>query len=301
LRTLTEIQIRDPFVLPIRGRSEYFLFGSTDKNVWHGPGVGFDAYRSSDLVNWNGPIPAFRPLVDFWGKTQFWAPEVHEYRGKYYMFATFKAHNHCRGTQILCATEPQGPYHRWSDGPVTPRDWESLDGTLHLDGRGQPWMIFCHEWAQIGDGTMNAIRLSSDLRSAVGEPIRLFSASHSPWVRPIKRTGAQKVPGGSFVTDGPFLHRTTGRTLLMLWSSFGDHGYAMGIARSSSGAILGPWTHDPKPLWNRDGGHGMIFRDLSGRLHITLHQPNETPNERAAFFPLEESGDQLRIGQGPPP
>lgn len=104
---LSEIQIRDPFVLPVRARGEYFLFGSTDKNVWNGPGVGFDCYRSRDLKNWDGPIPAFRPRKDFWGTTQFWAPEVHEFNGRYFMFATFKTDGHCRGTQILAANAPE--------------------------------------------------------------------------------------------------------------------------------------------------------------------------------------------------
>jgi hypothetical protein len=36
---LSEIPIRDPFVLPMRESGEYFLFGSTDKNNWNGPGV----------------------------------------------------------------------------------------------------------------------------------------------------------------------------------------------------------------------------------------------------------------------
>jgi hypothetical protein len=35
---LCDIQIRDPFVLPAPSLGEYFLFGTTDKNPWSGPG-----------------------------------------------------------------------------------------------------------------------------------------------------------------------------------------------------------------------------------------------------------------------
>jgi hypothetical protein len=42
------------------------LFGSTDPNVWSGPGIGFDCYRSVDLVEWEGPVAAFRPPSGFW-------------------------------------------------------------------------------------------------------------------------------------------------------------------------------------------------------------------------------------------
>src|SRR5690606_39189919 len=80
---LDEIQIRDPFVLDDDGR--YWLFGSTDANIWDGPATGFDTYWSLDLEEWHGPVPAFRPHPDFWSHTQYWAPEVHRYRGAYYM------------------------------------------------------------------------------------------------------------------------------------------------------------------------------------------------------------------------
>ena len=287
---LSDIQIRDPFVLPVEATGDYYLYGSTDRNVWKGPGTGFDCYRSRDLAAWEGPIAAFRPPARFWATTQFWAPEVHAYRGRYYMFASFKAEGVCRGTQILAADKPEGPYVPWSDGPVTPRDWECLDGTLHVDETGAPWMVFCHEWVQVGDGTMEMIRLSEDLRCAQGQPELLFRGSSAPWVRPIGKTEA-----GPFVTDGPFLHRTGDGTLLMLWSSQGAKGYAMGLARSSSGTVRGPWVQEPEPLWANDGGHGMIFRAFDGQLYLTLHQPNKTPHERTVLRKLESRGDQLRL------
>ena len=37
---------------------------------------------------------------------------------------------------------------------VTPDGWQSLDGTLYVDRSGKPWMVFCHEWLQVGDGQM---------------------------------------------------------------------------------------------------------------------------------------------------
>jgi beta-xylosidase len=300
---LSEIQIRDPFVLPVKERGEYFLFGSTDKNVWNGPGVGFDCYRSRDLENWDGPTPAFRPPKGFWGTTQFWAAEVHEFQGGFFMFATFKADGHVRATQIFRADNPEGPYAIWSEKPVTPANWFCLDGTLHVANDGTPWMVFCREWVEISDGAMVAIRLSNDLRRAIGEPTTLFSASDAPWVRAIERPKKKQTfnamsPDGdkeSFVTDGPFLHRTRDGALLMLWSSFGEKGYAMGVARSKSGNVLGPWTHEPEPLWKENGGHGMIFRAFDGELFLTLHHPNDTPNERAVFHRLIETADSVRL------
>ncbi|WP_159699038.1 glycoside hydrolase family 43 protein [Arthrobacter sp. 18067] len=290
---LDQIQIRDPFVLTQQSSGCYLLFGSTDKNIWSGPATGFDCYRSSDLATWEGPLPAFRPSPEFWSHEQYWAPEVHQYQGRYFMFATFTAPGRFRGTQVLSAAAPEGPYEPWSDGPVTPGDWECLDGTLHVDDAGTPWMVFCHEWKQVHDGAMMAQRLSPDLRTAEGVPVFLFSASEAPWSRALDVPSVQDSEFPVHVTDGPFLFRLSSGKLIMLWSSFGDHGYAMGIARSESGTVLGPWTQEPEPLWSTDGGHGMIGRALDGSLFLTLHQPNKSPHERAAFFPLIEGEDTV--------
>lgn len=291
-----EITIRDPYIYTDKEKGSYYLFGTTDQNCWSGPGVGFDCYRSTDLTEWEGPIPAFRPEPGFWATTQFWAPEMHAYQGRYYLFATFKAEQAYRGTQILVADQPEGPYRPWSDGPVTPPDWECLDGTLHVDEEGQPWMVFCHEWVQIDNGAMYAMPLTADLRERAGRPVFLFNASEAPWVvRPAwPEKGAQhQFP--TYVTDGPFLHRTKDGVLLMLWSSLGEEGYAMGIARSESGQVKGPWVQEPEPLWSKDGGHGMIFRTLGDELMLTLHQPNTPGQEHPRFFALVDEGDGLRL------
>lgn len=290
---LDDIQIRDPFVLRVPGDGRYWLFGSTDENIWSGPAIGFDTYWSTDLEEWNGPVEAFRPAADFWSHTQYWAPEVHAHAGEYFMFATFTAEDHRRGTQILRADGPEGPYLPWSDGPVTPHEWECLDGTLHVED-DIAYLIFCHEWKDIGDGEIHAVRLADDLRTAIGEPTLLFRASEAPWARSIPRPEFPKV----FVTDGPSMHRTADGRLLMLWSSFGESGYAMGVASSASGTIHGPWTQSADALWPADGGHGMIFSDADGQLFLTLHSPNRTPDERARFFPLDETAEGLRLRPG---
>lgn len=150
------LQIRDPFVLPLAGQRQgeglYYLYGSTDSNIW-GKGTGFNAYTGKDLEHWEGPFPVFRPGTDFYAERNFWAPEVYEYGGSYLMFATFRRKdNDLLGTAVLISQHPLGPFLPHSEGPVTPADWSSLDGTLHLDHQGQPWMVFCHEWQQTGDG-----------------------------------------------------------------------------------------------------------------------------------------------------
>ena len=291
-----DIQIRDPFVYVDHDEKTYYLFGTTDENCWRGPGQGFNCYRSKDLQEWDGPIAAFRPTNDFWGKENFWAPEVHQFNNRFYMFATFKADKRYRATQILVSEAVSGPYAPLNDGPITPANWQCLDGTLHVDDNGDPWIVFCHEWVQIHNGSVCAMRLSPDLKEAAERPYFLFNASEAPWVR----ESGWPEPGAkyhfpTYVTDGPFLHRTADGTLLMLWSSLGAQGYAMGVSRSASGHILGPWHHEPDAIWAKDGGHGMIFQTLTGQLMLTFHMPNKTPDERAVFVAIEERNGRIQL------
>ncbi|HEX2908269.1 MAG TPA: glycoside hydrolase family 43 protein [Phototrophicaceae bacterium] len=288
--TNNAIHIRDPFVLPILAEQHYYLYGTTGPESWTNLASGFDYYTSPDLQNWAGPFPAFRPPAGFWADRNFWAPEVHGYRGRYYLFASFKAEGVCRGTQILAADSPQGPFLPISAGPATPRDWECLDGTFFVDAHNDPWIIFCHEWVQVGDGEICALRLSADLTAAVGQPYQLFRASAAPWAQEINSKNRK-----GYVTDGPSLHRLANGELLMLWSSFGMGGYTVGIARSVSGEIFGPWQQVPEPLYAGDGGHCMVFRGFDGQLWLALHRPNQSPDERPQFIPLREQGSGLEI------
>jgi arabinan endo-1,5-alpha-L-arabinosidase len=285
-----DIHIRDPFVLPIMTEKQYYLYGTTGSEAWTNSAQGIDYYTSANLQDWEGPFPAFRPPTGFWADRNFWAPEVHAYRGRYYMFITFKAEGVCRGTQILAADSPQGPFLPISDRPVTPRDWECLDGTLFVDANDQPWIVFCHEWVQVGDGEVCALRLSDDLKSAVGEPHLLFHASEAAWAQEINSKGRK-----GFVTDGPWLHRLINGELIMLWSSFGTGGYTVGAAKSASGEIFGSWEQLPEPLYAGDGGHCMVFRTFEGQLLLAYHRPNPSPDERPYFVSVQEKGSALEI------
>lgn len=277
---LSEIHIRDPFILPDHGT--YYLYGTRGPTCW-GEADGFDVYTSADLSDWSGPYPVFTRPDGFWADRNFWAPEVHVYHGRYFMLASFKSSCQCRGTQILAADSPMGPFSPHSDGPVTPGDWECLDGTLYVEN-GKPYMVFCHEWLQVKDGEMCAIPLRDDLRAAEGEPVVLFRASQPDWA---------DRDAENYVTDGPFLHRTSTGELLMFWSSSRGGVYCQTISRSSDGTLFGQWRHDPKLLIDCDGGHGMVFRTFDGRLLFTCHQPNQHPLERPQLFDLAERDKSL--------
>ena len=280
---LNEINLRDPFILADNGR--YYLYG-TRGSVKFGEAYGFDVYVSDNLENWSEPKEIFTASPDFWATENFWAPEVHKYRGKYYMLASFKSETACRGTQILVSDTPDGKFVPLTDKPITPDEWECLDGTLYIDKSGKPYMVFCHEWTQVKDGEMCAIALSDDLKTAVGKPFLLFRASEPLWAEKIK---------DNWVTDGPFMYRTGNGELLMIWSSGTNKAYVEAVSYSDNGEITGNWKHFDKLLFDENGGHGMIFKSFEGQKYFVYHYPNIPSEERPVLRKIRENGDTLEI------
>ena len=272
---LSEINLRDPFILPYEG--VYYMYGT---RCWHSPQLGFDVYTSTDLENWSEPKSIFEVTPDFWGTRDGWAPEVHYYNNKFYLFASFTSDETCRGTAILISDRPDGPFTPHSDGAVTPKNWECLDGTLYVDNDSTPYMVFCHEWVQIQNGTVCAIQLTPDLKASVGDPIELWKANDAPWVHHVKGEG-------DFVTDGPFFFKKDDKPAF-IWSSFDKNGYVEALATTESGTLQGPWSVDYEPLLaDHDGGHGMLFTTFDGQRKFICHQPNKTPLERPAIYDFE--------------
>ena len=301
--TLKDIYIRDPFIVPVAEEGVYYMYASsptTENGVTYG---GMVAYKSKDLKTWTGPVRVFDVPRDNWITGTVWAPEVHSYNGKYYLFATLNsdiiwkapeqghpAFTH-RATQVFWSERPEGPFQAFDEKvPHTPMGQMCLDGTLWVEN-GIPYMIYCHEWVEMMDGTMELVQLKDDLSGTVGHPIRLFCASAAEWSTGSARTDGKR----TYVTDGCFLYRTKTGKLLMIWSSFKNGDYAIGIAESATGKVIGPWRQQKEPLFEKDGGHGMIFKTFEGELRLVLHSPNGGGLERAHLFEIEDCGDTLKL------
>lgn len=275
---LNEIHIRDPYVLKENGK--YYLYGTEGENAWWGKAIGFFAYVSDDMIDFERKC-VFLPNENFWADENYWAPEVHKIDGKFYMFASFFKEGQLRRSQILVCDTPDGTFIPLKE-PLTPEHLQCLDATYFCDN-GEKYAVFCHEWLQCKDGEMCLAKLNDNLE--ICSPIKvLFRASEAPWT--------EGFDGGNYVTDGPFIYKMNSGKLLMLWSSHSPTGYAMGMATADT--MEGPWTHVEKPLISSDGGHGMIFKD-NDKLFLTYHMPNETPLERPYFVEIEEHNDSLRI------
>ena len=295
---LDSIQLSDPFVLADSATGMYYMTG-TGGLLW----------KSADLERWTGPFRVIEHDPQSWMGSQpmVWAAELHAYNGKYYNFATFTNRNvnidtvkgnviERRASHVLLSDRPDGPYRPMADETYLPAEKPTLDGTFWVDRDGKPYMIYCHEWLQNWNGTMEKIELKPDLSGSVGEGKILFLASDSPWSKERDEEG-NVVPNK--VTDGPFLFRTQTGKLGMLWTSWVFDVYTQGVAYSESGTLDGPWIQEEEPITPPNHGHGMLFRTFDGKLLMAAHSHRADENGRfiriPRLFEVDDSGDKLVI------
>ncbi len=289
-----DIRTRDPFILA--KDSVYYLYsaiGSKD-------GKSIVAYRSYDLEEWEEPVDIYRLSTDTWKEAELWAPEVHEYRGRYYLFLSIKGKNGLRGTEISVADTPMGPFLPIADRAATPLDQSCIDGTLFVDG-DTPYIVYSHDWpdhfvpekgAYVGQ--IYAVALSEDLTTSVGEPFCLFESTDCPYSAkapsPTHWEGEDVLRYGS---DAPFLNRLSDGRLFLTWSPFPGNNYV--VLGAVADDIHGPWTHLPEPLFDGNGGHAMFFTAFDGVRKMCIHCPERPMEERMKIMNVTEREGRLTV------
>lgn len=296
---LGDINLSDPFICADETEKTYYMYGSGGNGT-------VMARASKDLKMWTERFVVYRFPAEHWAgdRAPSWAAEVHKYKGKYYLFTTSDDRKPMgknirgedyprRATQIYVADSPKGPFRDFTNNQQhTPREWPALDGTLWIEN-GKPYMIFCREWLQTMNGTMEAVKLPKDLGVPSEKPFTLFTGFDAPYI-----TEPEPDPKKSYVTDGCFLFRTQTNKLGMIWSSWKGKDYVLIAAYSQSGKLKGPWIQDKELLFEANGGHGMLFRTFDGKFMLSMHyvDPNdERPTRQPMFREVDDSGDMLVI------
>lgn len=296
---MDSIRLSDPFILADKKTGTYYMTG-TGGLLW----------KSNDLKLWDGPYRIAQTDPDSWmgPNPMIWAAEIHEYRNRYYYFATFTNRSVIidsvngnkiprRACHILVSDQPDGPYVPMKDSVYLPPGKPTLDGTLWIDNDGKPYLVYCHEWLQNGNGTIERIKLKADFSGTIGDARLLFRASDSPWSREKHKDGTVHP---NKVTDGPYLFRTASGRLGMIWTSWVYDVYTQGVAYSTSGTLDGPWVQEQEPITPPNYGHGMLFRDFDGKLLMAIHH-HQKINGRTVrvphLFEADLSGDKLVIGK----
>lgn len=294
---LDSIRMSDPFILADKKTATYYMTG-TGGMLW----------KSKDLKKWTGPFKITKTDPTSWmGKDpMIWAAELHQYKDKYYYFATFTNRDvkidtvgenviERRASHVLVSDSAAGPYVPMRDPTYLPADKPTLDGTFWIED-GKPYMVYCYEWLQNLNGTIESIALKPDLSGSIGEAKLLFKASESPWSR--EKSNGKDVPNK--VTDGPWLFKTGTGRLGMIWTSWIYDVYTQGVAYSKSGKLEGPWVQEKDPITPPNFGHGMLFTKFDGKNLMSVHS-HKSVNGRTMRYPhlfeVDFSGDKLVIGK----
>jgi beta-xylosidase len=296
---LDSIRLSDPFILADLKTSMYYMTGtggllwkSKDLKLWEGP----YNVAQTDSASWMGP----RPMI--------WAAEIHEYKGKYYYFGTFTNRAVTidtvkgnaiarRACHVLVSDKLDGPFIPMKDSIYLPADKPTLDATLWIDKDGKPYMVYCHEWLQNWNGTVEKIEMKPDLSGTIGKRKILFFASESPWSKGKDENGPERP---NKVTDGPFMFYTSTGRLGMIWTSWVYNDYTQGVAYSASGNLNGPWIQESDPITPPNYGHGMLFRTLQGKLLMCIHSHNNNTGRFIRIpklFEVDLTGDKMVVGR----
>lgn len=295
---------RDSIIL-----SDPCILADSLTQTYYMTGTGGRLWKSKDLKLWTGPYRVAETDPNSWmgRRPQIWAAELHAYKGKYYYFATFTNNDikidtvrgnviPRRASHILVSDTPDGPYRPMADATYLPENQPTLDGTFWVDTDGLPYMVYCGEWLQNWDGTIEKIQLKPDLSGSIGTGKVLFRASASPWSHEME-DGHDRP---NKVTDGPYLFRTGTGRLGMIWTSWIDNIYTQGVAYSESGTLDGPWTQEAQPITPPNFGHGMLFRTLDGRWLMSVHSHQNIAgryHRMPCLFEVDLTRDRLVVGK----
>ncbi len=266
---LTEGYPADPHVLLVDGT--YYLYATTH-------GRGYDAWSSTDLVNWQDRGAVFRTP-----RGGAWAPDVfHNKRGdgKFYLYYTDDDPSAPPGpldkqVGVAVGKSPLGPFE---DKKVLAAG--SIDAHLFQDDDGKYYLYY----VEIAGGFKIFVqRMSDPLTKARGHEGDRIEVLH-PTERWEKASGE--------VTEGPFMLKHKG-TYYLTYSGTGadSPNYAIGYATSKS--PLGPFEkYAGNPIAHREKGiygpgHHCVVNGPDGKMWMVYHQKYEDRTSYRRFLALD--------------
>ncbi len=289
-----DLRIRDPYVLAKDGK--YYLYKSLNQENPERVVV----HVSEDLENWSEEKTVYTLPENSWKSAEIWAPEVHEYLGKFYIFLSIKGKNGLRGTEISVSDTPDGTFVPVSSRPATPLDKSCIDGTLFVEN-DTPYIIYSRDWPDnyvqekgVYVGQIWGQELSKDLTTPVGEPFLMFESDQSPCSA--NNPAVDEWQGKTisrYGSDAPFVSKLSNGKLFLTWSPIPNNNYV--VLGAIADNIRGEWKHINKPLYDNNGGHAMFFTAFDGKRKVCMHQPEQWMQERALILDVIEKDGELVI------
>lgn len=311
------VQFGDPYVLHVKGE-KYYMYGTGG-----GAKKGFNAYSSADLVNWQSEGQVyFGNNKNGWGEHSYWAPEVYERNGKFYLFysAQWKVNptNELENFKIgvAVADKPTGPFIDIQNKPLFDPGYPVIDANVLFEPNGKAYLYYsrcCYkhavksevaDWAkkkgwfdEIEESWVYGVELKPDFSGIIGEPVMLLRP-------PVKMNDRQAEWESRSVTSKEVNRRWTEGSYIfkhnnlyyMMYSAnyFGGKNYAVGYATSKS--PLGPFKKaNNNPVLQKNvekggivtgTGHNSVAWSADGKqLYCVYHgRTSKTGDERVVFI-----------------
>lgn len=325
-----KVQLGDPFVLFTKG--SYYMYGTG-----RAADRGFSAYSSKDLVNWKpeGQVYAYNnkngwsdPNTPWDGA--YWAPEVYEVKGKYYLFysAQWKV-NPAKEMEnfkigVAVADKPTGPFVDLAPKPLFDPGYPIIDANVFFDTNGKSYLYYSRaaykhpveseianqarkngKYKEIEESWVYGVELKPDFSGVKGQPVLLLRP-------PVKLKDKQAAWESLSVTTGEVNRRWTEGSVTfkkdglyyIMYSAnhFGGEHYAVGYATSRT--PLGPYKKaDENPILHKNidkggmvsgTGHNSIAYSPDGKeMYCVYHgRTVATGTERVVFI------DRMKVENG---
>ena len=324
------VQFGDPYVLQTNGM--YYMYGTGG-----GAEKGFSAYSSKDLINWKpeGQV-YFHNNKNGWSDPKsawngaYWAPEVYEVKGKYYLFYSAQwKHNPNNEVEnfrigVAVADKPGGPFIDLTDQPIFDPSYPIIDANVFFDGNGKAYLYYsrcCYKhpvesevasfakqkgwFNHIEESWVYGIELKPDFSGVIGEPVLLLRP-------PVSMKDKQAEWESRSVTSKEVNRRWTEGSVTfkkdnlyyMMYSAnhFAGQNYAVGYATSTS--PLGPFkkaANNPVLQKNKakggavtgTGHNSITYSPDKKEMFCVYHgRTTATGSERVVFI------DRMKVDQG---
>lgn len=313
--------------LPVEYGDPYVLLASDGKYYMYGTGAGavdgFCAYSSDDMVDWKAEGQVYQGNISgSWAVANFWAPEVYERNGKYYMF--FSADWNVNPTNelenfrigVAVSDKATGPFKEMSDRPLFDPGYPAIDGNIFEDEDGRTYLYYsrcCYKhavesevatWAkekgmfdEIEESWIYGVEIKPDFSEIIGEPVLIL---RPPVTNDDKQAEweSRSVTSGEVNrrwTEGSYTFKHNGIYYMMYSANFfGGENYAVGYATAKS--PLGPYVKSPdNPVLQKNTskggvvtgtGHNSIVKSRDGKeMYCVYHgRTSATGDERVVFI-----------------
>jgi beta-xylosidase len=325
------VSFGDPFVLRASD-GLYYMYGTSENGD-----PGFRACVSKNLADWSDLGLVYQGATPTsWTKDCFWAPEVYERNGKYYMlFSANWRHNPTNEAEnfrigVAVSDSPSGPFRDLLNRPILDPGYPIIDANLLFDNN-RVYLYYsrcCYKhpvqsevavfakkqgwFNEIEESWVYGVELKPDLSGPIGDPVLLLLPPfkmNDPQAEWESRSVTSREVNRRW-TEGSFIFKHNNIYYMMYSANFfGGANYAVGYATSSS--PLGPFkkaTNNPVLQKNTASGgdvtgtgHNMVFSDPSGALWTAYHARTKATGPRRVVFidRLEILPDSTLRVQGP--